>query len=228
MAGSLHEVSSLIHETAEVHPTAQIGPETKIWHQAQVREGARVGANCIVGKGVYIDSGVVIGDNVKIQYAVIIPRGVTIENGVYIGPHVCLTNDKLPRAINPDGTLKQDTDWEVGRIRVCYGASIGAGAIVLPNVTIGRFAMVGAGALVTRDVPDHGLVVGVPARLVGYVCQCGGRLGEKEQRSRGAEEQGGQGDKEKGRGGDREMVVLWCQRCGGEIEVRRADRERER
>ena len=202
----------MIHETAEVHPKAEIGPGTQIWHQAQVREHAKLGANCIVGKGVYIDFGVSIGDNVKIQNGALIYHGVTIEDGVFIGPQACLTNDKLPRAINPDGTLKWDADWKAGRIRVCYGASIGAGAIVLPDVTIGRFAMVGAGAVVTRDVPDHGLVVGVPARLVGYVCECGGRLGAGEQRSKGAGER----------------VVLQCQKCGGVVEVRRADRERGR
>jgi len=208
----------MIHETAEVHPTAQIGPGTRIWHQAQVREEARLGRECIISKGVYIDYGVVIGDRVKIQNGAMIYHGVTIEDGVFIGPQACLTNDKLPRAINPDGTLKRDADWEVGRIRVCYGASIGAGAIVLPDVTIGRFALVGAGTLVTQDVPDHGLVIGVPARLVGYVCPCGGRLGAEGQRSRGAREQGS--------GGAGERVVLWCQRCGTEVEVRRADWER--
>jgi UDP-2-acetamido-3-amino-2,3-dideoxy-glucuronate N-acetyltransferase len=170
----------VIHETAEVHPTAQIGPGTKIWHQVQVRERVRLGANCIVGKGVYIDFDVSIGDNVKIQNGALVYHGATIEDGVFIGPQACLTNDRLPRAINPDGTLKQDADWEVGKIRVCYGASVGAGAIVLPDVTIGRFAMVGAGALVTKDVPDHGLVVGVPARLIGRVCKCGRRLVEQQ------------------------------------------------
>jgi len=210
----------MIHETAEVHPTVEIGAGTKIWHQAQVREHARLGTNCIVGKGVYIDFGVSIGNNVKIQNHALIYHGVTIEDGVFIGPQACLTNDKLPRAIRPDGTLKGDADWEVGHIRVCYGASIGAGAIVLPNVTIGRFAMVGAGALVTRDVPDHGLVVGVPARLVGYVCQCGGQLEAGEQRGKGAREQGS--------GGEEGMAVLWCERCRREVEVRRADRERRR
>jgi acetyltransferase-like isoleucine patch superfamily enzyme len=146
---------------------------------------------------------------VKIQNGAMIYHGVTIEDGAFIGPQACLTNDKLPRAINPDGTLKRDADWEVGRIRVCYGASIGAGAIVLPDVTIGRFAMVGAGALVTEDVPDHGLVVGMPARLVGYVCQCGGRL---EEGSEGAE-------------GPEARVTLRCRKCGREVEVRRVDWE---
>jgi UDP-2-acetamido-3-amino-2,3-dideoxy-glucuronate N-acetyltransferase len=169
-------MSVYIHPTAEVSPQAEIGPATRIWHQAQVREGARVGSQCIVGKGVYIDQGVQIGSNVKIQNYALIYHGVTVEDGVFIGPHVCLTNDKLPRAITPDGALKTDDDWQVSLILVRSGASLGAGAIVLPGVTIGRFAMVAAGAVVTRDVPDHGLVFGQPARLAGYVCRCGRRL----------------------------------------------------
>jgi UDP-2-acetamido-3-amino-2,3-dideoxy-glucuronate N-acetyltransferase len=165
-----------IHPTAEVSPQAQIGAGTKIWHQAQVREGARIGQSCIIGKGVYIDFDVVIGDRVKIQNGASIYHGVTIEDGVFIGPHACLTNDKFPRAITPEGQLKRDADWQVGKILIQYGASIGAGAIILPGVTVGRFAMVGAGAVVTKDVIAHGLVVGNPARLVGFVCQCGHRL----------------------------------------------------
>jgi len=167
---------SMIHPTAEVSPRAEVGEGTRIWHQAQVREGARIGRDCIISKGVYIDFDVVIGDRVKIQNRASIYHGAVLEDGVFIGPHACLTNDKIPRAITPSGELKTDADWEVGRIVVKYGASVGAGAVVLPNVTIGRFAMVGAGAVVTRDVPDHGLVVGNPARLKGFVCDCGRKL----------------------------------------------------
>lgn len=166
----------MIHPTADVSPAAHIGAGTRIWHQVQVREGAVIGENCILGKDVYIDFEVVIGDNVKIQNGALIYHGVTLEDGVFIGPQACLTNDRVPRAITPDGRLKTAEDWEVGTIRVCYGASIGAGAVILPDVTVGRFAMVAAGAVVTRSVPDYGLVVGVPARLMGYVCPCGRRL----------------------------------------------------
>jgi UDP-2-acetamido-3-amino-2,3-dideoxy-glucuronate N-acetyltransferase len=172
----------MIHPTAEVSPHAQIGPGTRIWHQAQVRERARIGANCIVGKGAYIDFDVRIGDNVKIQNGVFVYHGVTLEDGVFVGPRVCFTNDMFPRAITPDGAPKTDADWEVGTILVRYGASLGAGAIILPDVVIGRFALVGAGAVVTRDVPDHGLVLGNPARLVGYVCACARRMYERERR----------------------------------------------
>ena len=165
-----------IHPTAEVSPLATIGGGTRIWHQAQVREGARIGQSCIIGKGVYIDLDVVIGNRVKIQNGASVYHGATIEDGVFIGPHACLTNDRLPRAITPDGELKRDADWEVGKTLVCYGASIGAGAILLPGVTVGRFALVGAGAVVTRDVAAQALVVGNPARPVGFVCVCGQRL----------------------------------------------------
>lgn len=165
-----------IHPTADVAGTAEIGAGTQIWHEAQIREGAVLGAGCIVGKGVYIDFGVRIGGNVKIQNRASIYHGVTLEDGVFVGPHVVFTNDKRPRAINPDGSLKTDADWVVGTTRVCYGAALGAGAIILPDVTIGRFALVGAGAVVTRDVPNYGLVLGNPARLMGYVCPCGAPL----------------------------------------------------
>lgn len=173
----------MIHPTADVSPTAIIGQGTRVWHQAQVRERAQIGAHCIVGKGTYIDSGVVIGDNVKIQNGVNIYHGVTIEDGVFVGPRVCFTNDMFPRAITPEGELKTDSDWEVGSTLVKYGASVGAGAIILPGVVIGCFAMVGAGAVVTRDVPDYGLVLGNPARLVGFVCRCGRRMRERGRRA---------------------------------------------
>jgi acetyltransferase-like isoleucine patch superfamily enzyme len=165
-----------IHPTADVSSSAQIGDGAQIWHQAQVREGANIGRNCIVGKGVYVDFGVHIGDNCKLQNGAFIYHGATLADGVFVGPGAVLTNDRQPRAINPDGTLKTADDWQVGPIQVGYGASIGAGCIVLPGVTVGRFAMTGAGAVVTRDVPDHGLAVGAPARLAGYVCSCGARL----------------------------------------------------
>jgi UDP-2-acetamido-3-amino-2,3-dideoxy-glucuronate N-acetyltransferase len=165
-----------VHATAEVSSQACIGKGTRIWHQSQIREGARVGQNCILGKGVYVDVEVVIGDNVKVQNYVSIFHGVTIEDGVFIGPHVCFTNDNLPRAVKPDGTIKAEDDWCIGNIWVKYGASIGANATLLPKVTIGRWAIVGSGAVVTKNVPDYGLVVGNPAHLIGFVCPCGHRL----------------------------------------------------
>lgn len=166
------------HETADVSERAMIGPETRIWNHCQVREDAKIGSGCIIGKDVYIDFGVQIGDNVKIQNGSYVYHGTTIESGVFVGPGVIFTNDKKPRAINPDGTIKGADDWIVGETTVRYGASIGTGSIILPGITIGRFALVGAGAIVTRDVPDHALVLGNPARLLGYVCKCAGKLAE--------------------------------------------------
>jgi len=167
-----------IHPTAEVSALASVGEGTRIWHQAQVREGAQIGQWCIVGKGAYIDADVIVGDRVKIQNGASVYRGTTIEDGVFIGPHACLTNDKRPRAITPEGKLKRDADWEVSSTLIQHGASIGAGAVILPGVTVGRFAMIGAGAVVTKDVVAHGLVVGNPARLIGFVCTCGHNLVE--------------------------------------------------
>ncbi len=171
----------MIHSTAQVDSRAQIGENSKIWHFVQVREGARIGRNCILGKDVYIDFDVHIGNCCKIQNGAKIYHGATIEDGVFIGPQACLLNDKNPRAITLAGKLKSDDDWEVGRLLVSYGASIGAGALVLPNVTIGQFALVAAGAVVTSDVPNHALFVGNPARLFGYVCHCGRRLVERSE-----------------------------------------------
>ena len=174
----MSSTSFFVHPTAEVSPQARVGTGTKIWHQAQIRERAQIGEACIIGKGVYIDFDVVVGSRVKIQNGASIYHGATIEDGVFIGPHACLTNDKLPRAITPQGLQKSDADWEVSKTVIQYGASIGAGAIILPGITVGRFALVGAGAVVTKDVIAHGLVVGNPARLVGRVCMCGRRLVE--------------------------------------------------
>ena len=166
----------MIHPTADVSTDAKIGEGTRVWSEAQVREGATVGTDCILGKGVYIDTDVVVGDRVKIQNRASLFRGLTVENGVYIGPHVSFTNDRYPRAVNVDGSPKTDDDWELEETLVREGASIGAGAIVLPGLTIGAWAVVGAGAIVTRDVPDQALVTGNPAEIQGYVCTCGRRV----------------------------------------------------
>src|SRR3990172_4538974 len=142
--------SSVIHPTAEVERGAQIGPNSRIWHFVHVRSGAVIGSDCSLGYSVYVDDGVVIGNNVKIQNRASIYNGVTLEDGVFVGPHATFTNDKYPRAILPDGNLVSAEDWSPVATLVRYGASIGAGAVILPGVTIGRWAMVGANALVTR------------------------------------------------------------------------------
>ncbi len=167
---------AVIHATAHVHETATIGAGTSIWHEAQVRERAVIGEECILGKSAYVDRDVHVGNRVKIQNRASLYHGVTIEDGVFIGPHVVFANDRMPRAINPDGTLKGEDDWTASPTTVHYGASIGAGSVILPGLRIGRYALVGAGSTVTHDVHDHALVAGNPARLMGYVCVCANRL----------------------------------------------------
>lgn len=166
-----------VHPTADVAADALIGPGTRLWHHVQVRDGARVGAECVIGKGVYIGAGVTVGDRCKVQNYSCLYEGLTLEDGVFVGPEVVFTNDRYPRAINPDGTLKSEADWELGPTLVRYGAAIGARSVVLPGVTIGRWALVAAGSVVTRDVAGHALVAGSPATQLGWACLCARRLG---------------------------------------------------
>jgi acetyltransferase-like isoleucine patch superfamily enzyme len=173
-------MSIRIHSTADVSDKAIIGDDTSIWHHSQVREEAQIGRNCNIGKGVYIDAGVIIGDNVKIQNYVSVYHGVTLEDGVFVGPHVCFTNDMRPRAINPDGSLKAVDDWVLSKTIIKKGSALGANATIRCGITIGEWSMVGSGSVVTRDIPNYGLVRGNPARLVGYVCPCGEKLIQKE------------------------------------------------
>jgi UDP-2-acetamido-3-amino-2,3-dideoxy-glucuronate N-acetyltransferase len=169
-------VLPLIHPTAEVEDGATLGVGTRVWHHAQIRSGARVGARCNIGKGVFIDTEVPIGDDVKIQNYVSIFQGVALENGVFVGPHVCFTNDMFPRAIDRNGQAKVLSDWTLTQTLVRHGASLGANSTIVCGVVIGQWAMVGSGSVVTKDVPDYGLVVGNPAHLIGWVCACGERL----------------------------------------------------
>ena len=166
-----------IHSTADLESDVSIGPGTSIWHRAQVRTGARIGAECVIGRDAFIDAGVVLGDRVKVQNLALVYHGVTIEDGVFIGPNAILTNDRYPRSITASGELARAEDWTVSPIRLQHGCSIGAGAVVVAGTDVGRFATVGAGAVVTRSVPDHALVAGSPARRLGWVCACGARLG---------------------------------------------------
>ena len=162
-----------IHPTAEVSPRAQVGDGTKIWNQAQVREDVVIGAGCIISKNVYIDAGVHIGSGVKVQNNVNVYHGVTVEDDVFLGPSMTFTNDRFPRAFI--------SDFEVSETLVKRGASIGANATIRCGIVIGEYAMVGSGSVVTRDVPAYALVVGNPARQIGWVCKCGGKLDENYQ-----------------------------------------------
>ena len=164
-------MSSYIHETAEVSNLASVGSHTKIWNNAQIRENARIGQNCIISKDVYIDVGVSIGNSCKVQNGVSIYAGVFIEDNVFIGPNACFTNDLFPRALNEN--------WQIIETYISRGASIGANATIVCGNRIGEFSMVGAGSVVIKDVPDFALVVGNPARVIGYVDEEGKRLTSK-------------------------------------------------
>jgi acetyltransferase-like isoleucine patch superfamily enzyme len=154
-----------IHPTSEIAKECEIGEGTIIWNQAQIREQTQIGNNCVIGKDVYIDTGVFIGNGVKIQNGVSVYKGVTVEDDVFLGPHMTFTNDLYPRAFS--------VDWEVVPTLVKKGASIGANATIVCGKTIGEYAMVAAGSVVTRDVPPYALVMGNPARIRGFVCKCG-------------------------------------------------------
>ncbi len=169
-----------IHKSAEVEENVSIGEGSAIWHLCHVRRDAKIGENCILGRGVYIDNGVVIGNGVKIQNYVSVFHGVEIEDGVFVGPHVCFTNDMYPRAVNPDLTVKSADDWVVSKTLVKQGASIGANATILCGTIIGKWAMIGMGSAVVKDVADYTLVVGNPAREIGFVCKCGKRQASLE------------------------------------------------
>lgn len=169
-----------IVDSADVADSVTIGAGSSIWHLAQVREGARLGRNCVVGRGAYIGTGVELGDNCKVQNYALVYEPARLEAGVFIGPAVVLTNDTYPRAVNPDGSPKSAHDWEPVGVTIREGAAIGARAVCVAPVTIGRWATIAAGSVVTKDVPDFALMAGVPARRLGWVGRAGVRLIEKD------------------------------------------------
>lgn len=176
----MKNVQANISDTADIDQHATIGPGTRVWHLAQIREHARVGSDCIIGRGAYVGPGVVLGDRCKVQNHALVYEPAVVEDGVFIGPAVVFTNDYFPRAVTPEGALKTGDDWESVGVVVREGASIGARAVCIAPLTIGRWAMVAAGSVVTRDVADFGLVVGVPARRIGWVGRAGVPLEQGE------------------------------------------------
>lgn len=165
-----------IADSADVSSEAAVGEGSQIWHLVQVREGAHIGAGCVIGRGTYIDRDVWVGDHCKIQNYALIYAPARLEDGVFIGPGAVLTNDRFPRAVNPDGSPKAGDDWSPQGVDVETGAAIGSKAVVVAGVVIGAWSVVGAGAVVTRTVPAHALVVGSPARRLGWVGRSGRRL----------------------------------------------------
>ena len=169
MTRKLSDMVARILPNADVDAHAVIGDGSVVWHLAQIREDAMLGKNCVVGRGVYIGSGVRIGDNCKIQNYALVYEPAVLEDGVFVGPAVVLTNDTFPRSVTPAGDLKRSDDWHAVGVTLRHGSSVGARAVCVAPVTVGRWATVAAGAVVVRDVPDFALVAGVPAKQIKWV-----------------------------------------------------------
>lgn len=164
-----------VHESSFVDPDVRIGKGTKIWHFCHIMPGAEIGSDCSLGQNTFVGRGVKIGNNCRIQNNVSIYEGVTLEDGVFCGPSCVFTNDLNPRSLYPKAGQYMPT-------LVRYGASVGANVTILCGTTIGRHAFIGASAVVTKDVPDYALVYGSPAKVRGWICQCGTKLAFRQER----------------------------------------------
>lgn len=173
-------MNTKIEQAVLLDPSARVGDETRIWHHSQIREDAIIGSRCVIGRNVYVGPGVQVGNDCKIQNNSLIYEPAVISEGVFIGPGVILTNDQYPRAVNPNQTLKTASDWHQVGVSIGVGASVGAGSVCVAPVQIGAWALVAAGSVVIRDVPAFALVVGNPARQIGWVGKSGHRLKEEE------------------------------------------------
>jgi len=182
-----------VHPTAVVDKTAIIGDGTKVWHFVHVRENAEIGRECVLGHSVYVGKEAKIGNGVKLENRATVYCGVRIEDKVFVGPHVTFTNDPYPRSFSPD--------WRIVPTSVRKGASIGAGTVVMCGVTIGEYAMIGAGSVVTKNIPSHAIAYGNPAKVRGFACKCGRKLKEEE--------------KEKKRG----FILMSCSFCGDKYKI---------
>jgi acetyltransferase-like isoleucine patch superfamily enzyme len=180
-----------VHPTAVVDKTAVLGDGTKVWHFVHVRENAEIGRNCVLGHSVYVGKGVKIGNGVKLENRANVYEGVKIEDKVFVGPHVTFTNDPYPRSFS--------SDWKIVETLVKEGASIGAGSVVMCGVTVGEYAMIGAGSVITDDAPPHALMYGNPAKVRGFVCKCGRTLKKEEE--------------------SRKFVLMKCSKCGEKYEI---------
>jgi len=163
-----------IQPTAIVDKNVVIGEGTRVWNFVHIRENAEIGKQCVLADYVYVGRGVKIGNNVKLENRATVYEGVTIQDKVFVGPHVTFTNDPYPRSFS--------TDWKILQTLVKEGASIGAGTVIVCGVTIGEYALIGAGSVVTEDVPPHALVYGNPARIRGFVCRCSRKLETEEKK----------------------------------------------
>jgi acetyltransferase-like isoleucine patch superfamily enzyme len=166
------------HESADIGDGVFLGDNVKVWHYAQIREDATISDGCIIGRGAYIGSKVHLGENCKIQNYALVYEPAHLEAGVFVGPAAVLTNDQFPRSVLPDMSLKNGDDWEVVGVTIREGASIGARAVCIAPLVIGKWATIGAGAVVTKDVPDFALMLGVPARRAGWVGKNGHPLAD--------------------------------------------------
>ena len=180
-----------VHPTAVVDKTAVIGDGTKVWHFAHVRENAEIGRECVLGHSVYVGKEVKIGNRVKLENRATVYRGVKIEDNAFVGPHVTFINDPYPRSFS--------TDWRIVPTLVREGASIGAGTVVMCGVTIGEYVMIGAGSVVTKDIPSFAIAYGNPAEVRGFACKCGRKLKEEEKK--------------------REFVLMKCLHCGEKYRI---------